>query len=228
MEQNNLQPLLESVRTVGVVKPRFDPLKKAFEPPRLEIFGTGFWLKDGVFITCEHVVQKIQNMPIDLAGMLVVGGNRKPYRKASISVVDSVHDLAVLIIEPENEEDQDVLNQEIEKGLELNANSISVGEKIAYAGYPMGNLLLNEVHSPTYAEGVIGSEIIEGGLGPKTIQISGPVIGGYSGAPIVRKDNPMKVVSVVSHSPSQEAGQASIFRGVHWKHIDALVKLMSS
>lgn len=227
--QYNLQPLLGAVRSVGVIKPRFNPEQKAFEPPRLEIFGTGFWLKSGLFLTCEHVIREILNIPIDIAGLLVVGGNQKPYRKASVSIIDPMHDLAVLVIEPENQNDIAKLQEEIKLGLEVDeSRSVAVGEKIAYAGYPMGNLLLNEVHSPAYAEGVIGSEVLEFKDGPKTIQISGPVIGGYSGAPIVLRDEPTKVVSVVSHSPNKEAGQASIFRGVHWKHIKAVDSLVNS
>lgn len=220
--------LLTAVRTVGIIKPKFNPLIKGFETASLEVSGTGFWLASGIFITCAHVVGGILNQPVEIVGMLVVGGNEKPYRKATISFIDYVHDIAVLNVEPNNDQDFGLLNSEIKDGLEIWEHKLSVGDAIAYAGFPLGTQLLNEKHSPSYAEGVIGSEIIEDREGSKIIQISGPVIGGYSGAPIVLKNDYRKVVSMVSNSPSVEAGHASIFRGVHWKHIEAVNKLFKS
>lgn len=220
--------LLESVRAVGIIKPRFNPTSKGFEPPQLAVLGTGFWLTSGVFVTCAHVIENIENLPIDIVGMLVVGGNGKPYRKATIAITDNIHDLAILTVEPNNDSDNSSLTQEFTAGLSICDKDVSVGERIAYAGFPLGNQLLNEKHSPSYAEGVIGSEIMSEKVGFKTIQISGPVIGGYSGSPIVLKRDPSKVLSMVSRSPSEEAGQASIFQGIHWKHIKHIADLARS
>ncbi len=216
------------MRTVGIIKPRFNTIAKGFDPPQLEVFGTGFWLTSGSFVTCAHVVESIANLPIEIVGMLVVGGNEKVYRKATISIIDSLHDLAVLTVEPNSEEDRKSIEGEIGNGLSLYNQSLSVGQKIAYAGFPLGSQLLNEKHSPSYAEWVIGSEVIDSRAGSKTIQISGPVIGGYSGAPIVLRSDYKKVIGIVSRSPSEEAGQASIFQGIHWKHIRELDELTQS
>jgi len=228
MEENNKNKFLNAVRTVGIIKPWFNPNTREFEPPRLEVFGTGFWFTEGVFVTCEHVVRDVMNKPIENVGLLVIGGNKKPYRKASIVIYDALHDLVVLQVKPNDDNDAQILNSEIKDGLTICKTELEVGDEICYAGFPLGSLLLNEVHSPSYAEGVIGSEIIDDKPGPKTIQISGPVIGGYSGAPIVTKSDMTKVVGLVSHSPTKEAGQASIFRAIHWKHIKELIELMSS
>ncbi len=227
-QTNNNKSLLSAVRTVGIIKPNFNPQAKGFDQARLEVYGTGFWLSKGVFVTCSHVIEKIINQPIEIAGMLVVGGNEKPYRKAIFSTVDYVHDLAVLIVEPNNEQDKAVLQEEIKNGLDIYDQTLKVGDQIAYAGFPLGNQLLNEKHSPSYAEEVIGSEVLDAKNGPKIIQISGPIIGGYSGSPIVLKNDYKKVLGIVSNSPSVEAGQASIFRGIHWKHIKALEELSIS
>ncbi len=228
MDPKNNSNLLQAVRTVGIIKPNLNPQTRVFDQPRLEVYGTGFWLTQGVFITCAHVIQKIVNQPIEIAGMLVVGGNQKLYRKAYIGTIDYDRDLACLGIESNNEQDKIEIQDEIQNGLELYNHTLKVGDKIAYAGFPLGNQLLNEKHSPSYAEGVIGSEVLEEKNGPKNIQISGPIIGGYSGSPIVLKSDYKKVIGIVSNSPSIEAGQASIFRGIHWKHIKALEQLAKS
>lgn len=42
----------KSARTVGILKPVFNPHQGGFLPPELRVYGTGFWLKnDRVFIT---------------------------------------------------------------------------------------------------------------------------------------------------------------------------------
>ena len=212
-----------SARTVGFLKPTFDPGQKGFKQPEITVSGTGFWIKDKkVFITCAHVVQHILGAPIELAGMLVVGGNGVEYKKATITAIDFVHDIAVLNIEA----DENYILEQSAQGLEINEEEIEVGEEVAYAGFPLGNQLLNQKHSPTYAEGVIGQEIISI-AGPKWIQISGPVVGGYSGGPIILKENE-KVIGMVSNSPSKEAGDAGIFKSVHWKHLKSITDLIES
>ena len=213
-----------AVRAVGIIKPQFDPRQRNFLPPQLRVDGTGFWLKKpDVFITCAHVVQNILGAPIEVAGMLVVGGNGFEYRKATVAVIDFSHDLAVLNIEA----DKTYLDAQVATGLEIIDRNINISEKVAYAGFPLGNELLNSKHSPTYSEGVIGSEILEDTF-PKMIQISGAVSGGYSGSPIILISDPNKVVAVLANSPSKEAGEASIFRGIHWKHLKGLCDLVNS
>ena len=216
-------PVCLAARTVGVLKPSFDPDLRGFKAPELTVYGTGFWIKNkAVFVTCAHVIQPILGMPIELAGMLVVGGNGIGYKKATISTIDFTHDIAVLDVEA----DADHIASESSQGLEINEEEIEVSEDVAYAGFPLGNQLLNQKHSPSYAEGVIGQEIL-GTDGPKWVQISGPVVGGYSGAPVVLKEN-NKVVGMVANSPSKEAGDASIFRAVHWKHLKSTSDLIES
>lgn len=212
-----------SARTVGVLKPVFDPTQNGFKQPEIIVYGTGFWVKDKrVFVTCAHVVQHILGAPIELAGMLVVGGNGVPYKKATINSIDFAHDIAVLNIDA----DEEYLKTQSSQGLEINDEEIEVGEEVSYAGFPLGNQLLNQKHSPTYAEGVIGQEIIDAN-GPKWVQISGPVVGGYSGGPVVLKES-QKVIGMVSNSPSKEAGDAGIFKSVHWKHLKSISELIES
>jgi len=221
----NTSPIVcSAVRAVGVIKPEFNPQQKGFMPPQLRVNGTGFWLKNKeAFITCAHVVQGILSTPIEVAGMLVVGGNGFEYRKATISIIDYAHDLAVLHVEA----DATYLDAQLASALEITDRKISIAEQVAYAGFPLGNELLNSKHSPSYSEGVVGSEILED-TSPKMIQISGAVAGGYSGGPIVLKNEPNKVIAVLANSPSKAAGNASIFRGIHWKHLKELLELTIS
>lgn len=216
--------ICSAVRTVGVVKPEFDPHTRNFLPPKLSIRGTGFWLKDfRGFITCAHVIEDTVGAPITQTGVLVVGGNGVDYKTATISIIDWAHDLAVLSVAA----DKEFLAKQIETGLDVYDEKIVVGQKVCYAGFPFGNELLNAKHTPTYTEGLVGTEILEDTT-PKTIQISGAVAGGYSGAPIVLIDNPKKVIAVLSNSINQQAGNANIFRGIHWKHIKELFELVKS
>lgn len=216
--------VIEAVRAVGVIRPKFNPQERGFDTPKLEVLGTGFWLKEKrSFITCAHVVRKVLDGPIEVTGMLVVGGNNSEYRKAIISMLDFTHDLAVLEVEA----DDKYLTNQIRTGLDIIERNVDVAERVSYAGFPFGNELLNSKHTPTYAEGVIGTDVLED-TNPKFIQISGSVAGGYSGAPIVLQNDPKKVIAVLANSPSKKAGDASIFRGIHWKHVKELFDLIQS
>ena len=217
-------PVCQAVRAVGIVKPKFNPQHAAFDKPSLDIRGTGFWLKtEHQFVTCAHVVGDLVSRPIESAGRLVMGGNRFPYVRATIQVLDIQHDLALLSIHASEDE----IEKQVATGLELTRQETTVSERVAYAGFPFGNILLNQNHSPTYAEGNIGNDELNE-LSPKQIQVSGQVAGGFSGAPIVLANNPQCVVAILSNSPSEEVGHANIFRGISWRHLGALCMLANS
>lgn len=214
-------PVFRAARSVGVFKPQFDYERKAFRPPQLKVYGTGFWIKDcRVFVTCAHVVENLLRGPIDETGMLAVGGNGTEYQKATVSILDFQHDLATLTIDASKE----FLESEIATGLELMQEDAPVASEVAYAGFPHGMALLNDRHSPIYAEGVISTD---GLLDREThfVQVSGPVAGGYSGSPIVLKTNPTRVVAVLSRSLK---GENNIFEGISWRHVRALCSLSRS
>jgi S1-C subfamily serine protease len=213
-----------AVRTVGVIKPQFDSGRDGFLFPLHKIIGTGFWLREQkAFITTAHVVEDTAGVPIEVSGMLVVGGNGTSSKKATVEILDYMHDLAVLKIEA----DDAFLEHQIANGLDIYDKPIVVGEKVCYAGFPFGNALLNTKHTPAYTEGLVSTEILEDTL-PKTIQISGAVAAGYSGAPIVLMDEPQKMIAVLANAISKDAGTANIFHGIHWKHVRALFDLIRS
>lgn len=220
----------KSVMAVGTFKPKFNPNGGGnVFADELNVIGTAFWLKDyKILITCAHVIQNLLGT-LEVTGLLVVG-NSGNYRCAVIGAIDLQHDLAVLTLIDNN--DQPIVGDELDaqsaQGLEIVNSYSPVSTGVCYAGFPLGNQLLNEIHSPTYSEGVIGIEKCSSNL-RKEIQISGPVVGGFSGSPVVLKDNPIKLIGVVSNGPMIGGGQGgSIFKAISFEHVEALAMLAKS
>ncbi len=215
-------PVYNAVRCVGAIKPVFDSTVNGFQPPELSIRGTGFWVRNyGCFITCAHVIDQYLGKSIDQSGMLVVGGNGHSFQRAKIFVVDYQHDLALLRVNWANGEERE---KEIQDGLDFIDQDPVVGEEVAYAGFPFGNDLLNAKHSPTYSEGIVGKEILH--TKERTeVQFTGPVVGGYSGSPVVLRIDRRRIIGVLSNGPSQNGNTGNIFKGIHCKHIIALCKM---
>jgi hypothetical protein len=213
----------KAARAIGVLKPTFKPKPGAAFAEKLDVMGTGFWLRDhGVLVTCAHVVKNLVTAPIEVAGLLVVG-NRSNYARATIAAVDFEHDLAVLRIPNIPGEE---LQRELATGLAVASTYPSVGAPVAYAGFPLGSQLLSSSHAPTYAQGFVGAHRSD--VTRKQIQITGPVVGGFSGCPVVSLEHPDHAVGVLSSSPSPEAGNASIFLAISWEHVGALARLAAS
>lgn len=214
----NNTKLLKSVRSIGTLRPIFDVKSQEFSPPQLNILGTGFWVDEGIFITCAHVVQRLLSGPMELVGMLVVGGNKSQYLKAVISILDLEHDLAVLQIS-----DKDFHITQKDCCLKIGFTKEDVGMNIRFAGYPLGNRLLNEEHTPIFSKGVVAHTTSSINKLRKEIKISGFVEGGFSGSPVV--DNDDNVIGIVSNHPNETK---SIFNIVSWEHIVKLIDLEKS
>lgn len=227
--QNQEPVVYKAVRAVGKLRPKFNANSGRLFSEDLSVTGTAFWLKDyKVLITCAHVISDLISVPVELAGLLVVG-NAGNYKRAIIDLVDWQHDLAALTLFGENglplggEE----LEKEASTGLEIVSTYPSVSTKVAYCGFPFGNQFIDKLHSPTYVEGVVGISRRQDGK-RKNIQISGSVVGGLSGAPIVLRDQSSVLIGILSNSPSQSAASANIFMGTSWEHIKSLAELVSS
>ena len=215
----------KSVRAVGIVKPFFQPNAQGqFFTNKLDVIGTAFWLKNyKVLITCSHVVQNLLSGPLEFTGLLMVG-NAGVYSRAVIASLDIAHDLAVLKIV---DQPQEFIDSESQSGLEIVDSYPQVGETVSYAGFPLGLQLLNNIHSPTYAEGVVGVQLRETAF-KKEIQISGPVVGGFSGSPVVSKNDPGKVVGVLANGPTDGTNNLNIFMASSWAHLKAIADLSIS
>ena len=214
--------LLKAVRCVGGIKPEFDSQANNFKPPQLTVKGTGFWIKGAnVFVTCAHVVEGFLQRSLEEIGMLTVGGNGEPYRRATVGLIDYMHDLAVLNVC----DSKDAIKTQSDSGLDIISKDPHVATPVAYAGYPFGNQLLDKDHSPTYAEGVLGKPIVNLS-GPKAIQISGPSVGGYSGSPVVTKEPVPHIIGVLSNGPSDRGNTGNVFNAIHWIHLRDAVSLV--
>lgn len=216
-----------AVRAVGILRPKFQPNKPQgpIFAESLDIRGTAFWLKEyKIMISCAHVVQDLLGAPVEITGLLVVG-NRGNYARATVATIDFEHDLAVLKLTPDTP--KEIVDNETEDGLEIIDSYPNVGVPVAYAGFPLGLQLLNSTQEPTYSEGVVGAQLRHQGT-KKVVQITGPVVGGHSGTPVVLKEKPVKVIGVLSHSPSRDAGIASIFMAISWEHVRAIARLATS
>jgi len=222
---NNSPLVYRAVRSIGVLKPRIQPQQGRVFADSLDVRGTAFWLKEQkVLITCAHVVDNLLGAPLEVSGLLVVG-NKGEYIRATMGVIDFEHDLALLELPLDTP--SEVMERESQSGLGLADQYPDVGKGVGYAGFPLGLQLLNSTQEPSYAEGVVSAQIRHK-PNRKEIQISGTVIGGYSGAPIVSLENPDKIIGILSNSPSKEAGSAGIFMAVSFEHIRALALLARS
>lgn len=216
MDLQQADALHDAVFSVGTFKPKFNPGNGKVFSDELGIFGSAFLTqKSKNLITCAHVVDDLLKQPMELAGLLVVGYKGGFYR-AVVSVIDHQHDLAVLKI-------VDDFPHEI-IGLVVADKDPKQSEKVAWAGFPLGNYLLNQLHDPTYNEGVVGiSKRHDREVGRKYVQISGVVVGGYSGCPVISKVDGC-VVGVVSNGP-QNTG---IFMSISHEHLAAILELVES
>lgn len=219
-------PVCGAVRAVGTIRPKFQEVAQGrVFADSLDVRGTAFWIRGTqVMITCAHVIQDLLVVPVELAGLLVVGSPRG-YLRATVAMVDFPHDLALLKLPSDTQ--ADVLKAESDSGLTFVDRYPPVGAKIAYAGFPGGLQLLDKSQMPTYASGVIGAQVRQRPDG-KFIQITGHILGGFSGAPVVLEGEPTSVLGVVSNSPSSEVGQAGIFLASSWEHVRALVSVAAS
>jgi hypothetical protein len=218
-----------AVRAVGTLRPKFNPSQSRAFTDELNVIGTAFWLKEyKVLVTCAHVVQALMGQAVEATGLLVVG-NAGNYRRAVISCLDVAHDLAVLAVLGNNNEPigGSELDSEAASGLEIVDAYQPVATPVGYAGFPLGLQLMNAVHSPTYSEGVVGVEQRQSGP-RKEVQISGAVVGGYSGSPVVTRDADNKLIGVISNGPSVGGQAADFFMAVSWEHVEALAKMASS
>ncbi len=216
-----------SVRAVGTFRPKFSPtVTGQIFVDELNVIGTAFWLKnEKCLVTCAHVVQGLLGAPLELTGLLVVG-NAGKYRRTVIGAIDIEHDLAILrpLNASNNPLDGAELDAEVATGLEIVDEYQDVGTAVAYAGFPLGNQLLDQLHSPTYAEGVVGVKCRVSG-GQKQVQISGAVVGGFSGSPVVLKEDPTKLLGALSAGPQQGG---NIFMAISWEHVRAIAALANS
>ncbi len=126
--------------------------------------GTGFAIAPNYILTAYHVIEGMNNIEV-----LFADGT---WRKAEIAENIASLDIALLKIKDECENWLPLSSDE---------NGIMVGEKIFTLGFPVSNILGEEIK---FSEGVINS--MSGIQGDKSLyQISIPIQPGNSGGPVV-------------------------------------------
>jgi len=234
----NYPEYVEGVRWIGIGSPVYDPFSEVEDmfSMHVEVAGTGFYIKNKPYVvTCYHVIsdtlgqieiQNIKNQKKDelidpkkeQLKILMVGCIQEVHR-AAVVAVDVKHDLALLELQATDE----VKKMEASKGFELAKSYPKIGERVGYCGYPRGNVVNTDSKHPTYAEGAVGS------FPQKTkdinkIQISGSVIGGFSGSPIFSRYRQKIVYGMVYCGICVDAKDDSeIFYGVSYEHINNLL-----
>jgi hypothetical protein len=102
--------------------------------------------------------KELLGAPLEVSGLLVVG-NQGNFQRATIGVVDYARDLAGLnLIAP-----PEVIESEAATGLLIAQSYPDVGARVGYAGFPLGQQLLASSPHPTYAVGVIGTQVCQQG-----------------------------------------------------------------
>ena len=94
MSANTAIPVYQSVRSIGVIKPVFDSSINGFQPPTLQVYGTGFWVKEyRCFVTCAHVVDGVLKSSIEqttgVIGTFAVWNIAKNTPKNRIAITSS-------------------------------------------------------------------------------------------------------------------------------------------
>jgi len=228
---------VDGVRWIGVDIPEFNHEGEVNEMFSIQthIMGTGFYLKNKPFVvTCYHVIAKCMD-PVNMQSphsvhsikdegqrfiqnLLVGSENGK--EKAVIVAIDPKHDLALLEVKiSENHR-----KEESACGFELAKDYPKIGERVGYCGYPIADLICRESIQPTYAEGAAGS-YVQRTKSINKIQISGPIIGGFSGSPIFSRYKQRIVYGVAYDSAADnETGRSEIFFGVGYEHIANLAR----
>lgn len=175
------------------VKDAEEKIKKENEPTKWT--GTGFALNDGYVVTNNHVVEKAKSIKI-----YGLKGNFDIAYKGIVVGVDKANDLALLKIET----DSSLFFGTVPYSIKL--SMAEVGEDIFVLGYPLTQLLGNEIK---LTNGIISSRTgFDGDV--NNYQISAPVQPGNSGGPVFDKNGNIIgiVVAGIDNKVAQNANYA--------------------
>lgn len=143
--------------------------------------GTGFALKDGYVVTNHHVINGAKTIKV-----YGVNGNANRAYSANVVASDKNNDLAIIKI------DDYSFNGFATIPYAVKTNVMEVGESIFVLGYPLTQLLGNEVK---LTNGIISSKSgYQGDI--STYQMSAPVQPGNSGGPMF--DDKGNIIGIVN------------------------------
>ncbi len=137
--------------------------------------GSGFlYLKKGIFVTCDHVVEGNQGLVCKFPG-------EDTFHPAKIALRDQEHDLALLKV--------DVDREPLPPLSTKSAQQIRAGVPVLFSGYPLN------LDALTTHQGIL-SAITTDAVGVTTYLIDGTVNSGNSGCPLMTADG--EILGVVN------------------------------
>ena len=149
-----------------------------WQPKVLVSSGTGFYINETLILTNEHVVRSADEVRI-------------PYRRVTVSVVDTDVDFALLVDSVQNTDPA-----------RFRSSSVELGEEIAVFGYPLSHELSYEGNGTLGTVSGLASPIVD--AHPDNLfQHTAPIQGGNSGGPVL--DAAGNVVGVVVSSLNPDA-----------------------
>jgi len=156
-----------------------------WQPKVLMSSGTGFYITKTHILTNEHVARSYDEVRI-------------PYRRVTVSAVDTEVDLALLVDSVQNT-----------NPARFGSSSVELGEEIAVFGYPLSNLLSYKGNSTSGIVSGLASPIDE--AHPDNLfQHTAPIQGGNSGGPVLDAAGNVVGVVVSALDPSLMVGEQGI------------------
>lgn len=156
-----------------------------WQPKVLVSSGTGFYITKTHILTNEHVARSYDEVRI-------------PYRRVTVSAVDTKVDLALLVDSVQNT-----------NPARFGSSSVELGEEIAVFGYPLSNLLSYKGNSTSGIVSGLASPIDE--AHPDNLfQHTAPIQGGNSGGPVLDAAGNVVGVVVSALAPFLVVGEQGI------------------
>ena len=156
--------------------------------------GSGFILtSNGVIVTNYHVIEKANGIDI----LISQNGNVKTY-KAKVLISDKTNDISLLKIEDNS------FTKFATIPYAINTQILDVGTKVFALGYPMSNILGEEIK---LTDGLISSKTgYQGDI--VTYQISAPIQPGNSGGPLFDQNGNIVGITNAGVPDAQNVGYA--------------------
>lgn len=156
-----------------------------WQPKVLMSSGTGFYITKTHILTNEHVVRSYDEVRI-------------PYRRVTVSAVDTEVDLALLVDSVQNT-----------NPARFGSSSVELGEEIAVFGYPLSDVLSYEGNGTSGTVSGLASTM-DDSLPYNRFQHTAHIQGGNSGGPVLDAAGNVVGVVVSALDPSLMVGEQGI------------------
>ena len=156
-----------------------------WQPKVLVSSGTGFYISETLILTNEHVVRSYDEVRI-------------PYRRVTVSAVDTEVDFALLVDSVQNTDPA-----------RFRSSSVELGEEIAVFGYPLSRVLSYEGNGTLGTVSGLASAM-DDSLPYNRFQHTAHIQGGNSGGPVLDAAGNVVGVVVSALAPFLVVGEQGI------------------